>query len=225
MKTLGGGASAPQSNMTTSRTEVPPPKCCDVKGDGASAPQSNMAISGTKVPPPGKHANLPHIDLKGYYQFITFRTHDSIDDFLKRLSSQNNMSSNMKQYKIDTYLDTSKKGCYLNNDILQFLKEFFLKYDKKLYELIALSVMPNHIHILFKQKVELSKILQQIKGSSSFQINKILGIKGQFWEDGYYDKLIRDENHFSTTYEYIKFNAVKAGLDDAKERFYGIYEV
>ena len=196
-----------------------------LQGGGASAPQDDMTKSGTEVPPPSnKHSNLPHIDLKGYYQFVTFRTYDSIDDFLKQLSSQNDMSSNIKQYKIDTYLDKSKKGCYLNDDILHFLMEFFLQYDKKLYELMALSVMPNHIHILFKQNVELSKILQQIKGSSAFQINKILGIKGKFWEDGYYDKLMRNENHFSLTYDYIKYNAIKAGLDDAKERFYGIYE-
>ena len=196
-----------------------------LQGGGASAPQDGMTKSGTEVPPPSnKHSNLPHIDLKGYYQFVTFRTYDSIDDFLKQLSSQNDMSSNIKQYKIDTYLDKSKKGCYLNDDILHFLMEFFLQYDKKLYELMALSVMPNHIHILFKQNVELSKILQQIKGSSAFQINKILGTKGKFWEDGYYDKLMRNENHFSLTYDYIKYNAIKAGLDDAKERFYGIYE-
>ena len=31
-----------------------------------------------------KHNNLPHIDLLGYYQFVTFRTFDSVDDFLKR---------------------------------------------------------------------------------------------------------------------------------------------
>ena len=201
MKPLGGGALAPQ------------------KQGGEVLTSQN---SGTEVPPP-KRVNLPHIDLKGHYQFVTFRTHDSIDDFLKRLSTSD-ISSNVRQYKIDAYLDISKKGCYLHNEILQFLKDFFLKYDKELYELIAFSIMPNHIHILFKQKAELAKILQQLKGSSAFQINKMLKRKGTFWEDGYYDKLIRDENHFSTTYEYIKYNAIKAGLDDAKKRFYGVYD-
>ena len=84
--------------------------------------------------------------------------------------------------------------------------------------------MPNHVHILFKQHEELAKIMQLLKGSSAYQLNKLLGCKGKFWEDGYYDKLIRNEDHFSLTYEYIKYNAVKAGLSDSKERFYGIYE-
>ena len=192
------------------------------QGGGASAPQDNRGKSGTEVPAP-KHLNLPHIDVKGHYQFVTFRTHDSIDDFLKRLSAEN-LSANIRQYKIDEYLDISQKGCYLHNEILQFLKDFFIQKDKELYELIAFSVMPNHIHILFKQKIELAKIMQVLKGSSAFQINKMLGRKGKFWEDSYYDKLIRDENHFSTTYEYIKYNAIKAELNDAKDRFYGIYD-
>ena len=192
------------------------------QGGGASAPQDNREKSGTEVTPP-KHLNLPHIDVKGHYQFVTFRTHDSIDDFLKRLSLEN-ISSKIRQYKIDEYLDVSQKGCYLNNEILQFLKEFFIQKDKELYELISFSVMPNHIHILFKQKTELAKTMQVLKGASAFQINKLLARKGKFWEDGYYDKLIRDENHFSATYEYIKYNAIKAELNDAKERFYGIYD-
>ena len=63
-----------------------------------------------------------------------------------------------------------------------------------------------------------------LKGSTSFQINKMLGRKGAFWEENYYDTAIRDENHFDVVYEYIKYNPIKAELEDCKERFYGIYE-
>ncbi len=219
MKPLGGGASAPQKHITKSRTEVLPPY---TQGGGALAPLNDRLTCRTEVPPP-KRVNLPHIDLKGHYQFVTFRTHDSIDDFLKRLSAEN-LSANIRQYKIDKYLDHSSNGCYLNTEALILLKSFFLEKDKELYELIAFSVMPNHVHILFKQYEELAKIMQLLKGSSAYQLNRLLERKGKFWEDGYYDKLIRNEDHFSMTYEYIKYNAVKAGLTDSKERFYGIYE-
>ena len=64
--------------------------------------------------------------------------------------------------------------------------------------------MPNHVHILFKQNIELSKIMKILKGSTAFQINKILKREGIFWESNYYDKIIRDKNHFETVYEYIK---------------------
>jgi REP element-mobilizing transposase RayT len=44
------------------------------------------------------------------------------------------------------------------------------------------------------------------------------------WERGYFDKAIRDEKHFQIVYDYIKNNAIKAKLHDAKQRFYGIYD-
>jgi len=179
-------------------------------------------INTTEVASPKKR-NLPHADLIGYYQFLTFRTHDSIDDFLTRLSSEN-ISTSLKQYRADEYLDNSSKGAYLNGDVLSYLKEFLLKQNGTLYELVSFSIMPNHLHILFKQKIEIAKTVQRIKGASSIGINKILQRKGIFWEKGYFDKAIRNEKHFDTVYNYIENNAIKADLSDAKERFYGIYE-
>lgn len=197
MKTKGGGTLVPQEDETNNNwTEVQSPSKC-------------------------KFLNLPHIDMIGYYQFVTFRTYDSIDDFLKRLSNED-ISTNKKQYKIDNYLDNSFNGCYLNDNIVGYLKDFFINKHKDIYKLIAFCIMPNHIHLLFKQNIELDKIMKTLKGSSSNAINKLLGKKGKFWESGYYDKAIRDEKHFMITYEYIKNNPIKAGLD--KDRFYGIYE-
>ncbi len=169
-----------------------------------------------------KKRNLPHIDLVGYYQFVTFRTHDSIDDFLKRISEED-ISTSLKQYKADEYLDGSPKGAYLNGEVLQWLKRFLLSKDEILYNLVAFSIMPNHLHLLFKQKEEIAKTIKIIKGASAFEINKILTRKGSLWEKGYFDKGIRDQAHFDTVYNYIANNAVKANLTDAEDRFYGIY--
>lgn len=190
-------------------------------GAGTLVPSSSMNKNGTEVPAPRRF--LPHIDLIGYYQFVTFRTHDSIDNYIKRVRNED-ISNQEKEYKIDKYIDLSTKGCYLNGDILEYLKDFFLNKDKSFYNLVAFCVMPNHVHILFKQNDELKKIMKVLKGSTSFHINKILERKGTFWEENYYDKVIRDEDHFHTVYDYIKNNAVKANLKDAKDRFYGIYE-
>ena len=170
-----------------------------------------------------RRRNLPHIDLVDRYQFVTFRTHDSIDEYLKRIANKD-ISTSLKQYEADQYLDTSKKGAYLNGEVLAYLYRFLLSKDRLLYELVAFSIMPNHLHLLFKQKEKIAKTVLLIKGASSFEINKILGRKGAFWEKGYFDKGIRDEAHFGIVYDYIANNAVKAGLNDSKERFYGIYK-
>ncbi len=170
-----------------------------------------------------KHSNLPHIDVKDHYQFVTFRTKESIDSYLKKLYISTE-TEKLKQYKIDTYLDRSKNGAFLNGQIILDIQKYFRSYDKKMYDLIALIVMPNHIHILFKQKDELKNIMKILKGGSARIVNSLLNQEGQVWASDYFDKLIRDEKHFALVYEYIKYNAVKVGLYDAKERFYGCYE-
>ena len=42
--------------------------------------------------------------------------------------------------------------------------------------------------------------------------NKVLGRSGSFWQDEYYDHLIRDEAEFTHAVEYILDNARRAGL-------------
>jgi len=170
-----------------------------------------------------KLSNLPHINLKEHYQFVTFRTKESTDIYLKKLYGSGEPEK-VKQYKVDAYLDTSDQGAYLNDKIVSEIQKYFLNYDGKIYKLVALVVMPNHIHILFKQKDELKNIMRILKGGSAHIVNKLLDRKGQVWTSDYFDKLIRDESHFSVVYEYIKYNALKAELTDATARFYGCYE-
>ena len=158
-----------------------------------------------------------------HYQFVTFRTKDSIDGYMEKLYGSND-SERLKQYKIDSYLDKSENGAFLNGQIVVDIQKYFQNYDKKMYKLIALVIMPNHIHILFKHEDALKNIMRILKGGSAHIVNKALDRKGQVWDSDYFDKLIRDEEHFSLVYEYIKYNAIKSGLDDVKERFYGCYE-
>ncbi|MDA3909204.1 MAG: transposase, partial [Sulfurimonas sp.] len=123
------------------------------------------------------------------------------------------------------YLDSSQKGSYLNGDVLMKMSEFLKSRDNNLYELIAYTIMPNHIHILIKPLDKLALVVKSIKGSSAKMINDILKRRGKFWANDYYDKTIRDEKHFQTVYNYIKNNPLKLGETEVSlPRFYGIYE-
>lgn len=190
----GGGVSTPQKGVVSHSkcgTKVPLPNMCD-----------------TKVSPP-KCSHLPHIDLVGHYQFVTFRTYDSVDEFVRKWDLSPAMSNKEKQLKIDAYLDTSANGAYLEGEVLEWLSEFLLSQDKKLYDLVAFAIMNNHVHILFKPLESLSKVMQRVKGVSAKKINDLLGKSGKFWADDYYDKVMRDEKHFGVVYEYIKNNPLK----------------
>ena len=167
------------------------------------------------------HTNLPHIDITGHYQFVTFRTYESIDDYLKKFDLKFDEAPK-RQYRIDRYLDTSPKGAYLNGEILEITKDFLIQKNGEVYELVSFCVMPNHVHILFKQKDELARTMRILKGGSARLINQKLGRTGKFWENDYYDKAIRNQHHFQITYEYIRNNPLKAGLD--LERFYSVFE-
>ena len=171
-----------------------------------------------------KHKHLPHFDIKNHYQFITFRTYGSVDAYLKKLA-QHNLPNKQKQHLIDEYLDRSTAGAVLNSEVLVLLNTFIKEHDSVLYELLAFCIMPNHVHLLIKPWVDLDKLMQKLKGGSAKLINDNLQTKGRFWAADYYDKLIRDEKHFSVVYRYIKNNPLVLGEAEASfPRFYGIYE-
>ena len=167
---------------------------------------------------------LHHYSELNTYQFVTFRTQDSVDAYLLGIHGNPNLSASEKQMKIDEYCDLSNKGCYLNGEILTLTMSYIKKLEPEYYQLYAVSIMPNHVHLLFQQKQALSVVMQKIKGATAFYINQHLSRKGHFWEKSYFDKALRDEKHFHVVYEYIKNNAVKANLSDADLRFYGTLE-
>ena len=169
------------------------------------------------------HKKLPHINAIEHFQFLTFRTNDSIDSFIQKLIEDKSIKQNIKQFKIDNLLDKSSNGAYLNDDILSFLYDFFIEMDDDIYDLVSFVIMPNHIHMLFKQIKPIDVTIRTIKSKSAIGINKLLGKSGKFWASDYYDKVIRDEEHFDKVYNYIRNNALRVGLD-LECRFYSVYE-
>ena len=170
-----------------------------------------------------KHSKLPHVDLQDHYQFITFRTLDSLDAFLDKIS-QEKISNRKKQLLIDRHLDRSPNGAYLWGEAITIFRDVVLRDDKG-YQVAAMAIMPNHIHLLIKQKTNLSGIVKYIKGKSAIDLNRHLEKNGQFWSKDYYDRAIRDEHHFEQVYRYILNNPIKANLPDASRRIYSIYEI
>jgi REP element-mobilizing transposase RayT len=169
------------------------------------------------------HSKLPHIDLKEHYQFITFRTNASLSSYLEKLYASD-LENRKKQMLIDDHLDHSSNGAYLYGERIEIVKKVIFAKEGEWYEVVALSVMPNHIHLLLKQKVSVGKIMKYIKAKSAIDLNKVLGLSGQFWANDYYDRVIRNEMHFDTVYRYVMHNPQKAGLQDAEKRVYGVYE-
>jgi REP element-mobilizing transposase RayT len=75
-------------------------------------------------------------------------------------------------------------------------------------------VMPNHVHYLITrfENYELKDLLHSLKSYTAHEANKILQRTGQFWIEDYFDRYIRNQEHFRKTVQYIENNPVKAGL-------------
>lgn len=99
-------------------------------------------------------------------------------------------------------------------EIAEIIKSSLLKYDEERYKLLAWVIMPNHIHLLLKpiNDWSLSKILQLFKSFTALESNKVLGREGKFWMREYFDRYIRDTEHFDKAFRYIENNPLKAGL-------------
>jgi REP element-mobilizing transposase RayT len=80
--------------------------------------------------------------------------------------------------------------------------------------MISFVVMPNHVHALFVQNPlwPLEKLIRSWKGFTARQINKLIGRTGSFWQRDYFDRLVRDEEHFANCVRYIRRNPSKAKL-------------
>ncbi len=79
--------------------------------------------------------------------------------------------------------------------------------------------MPNHVHVLITpfEGFTLSVILHSWKSYTAKKANRLLHRRGQFWQEEYFDRYIRTEEHYRRAIEYIELNPVMAGLCKKKE--------
>lgn len=163
-----------------------------------------------------KRKYLPHYDNDKVYQFITFRLYDSVPKSLlfkwrDELLLNNKFDKDSDNYvalerKIHVYEDSGYGACYLQNPLIyNLVKETFEIFDKERYELIEWVIMPNHVHLVIRPNPDfsLSKIVHSWKSYTANKANQILGRKGEFWMKDYFDRYIRNEEHFDRVIKYI----------------------
>jgi REP element-mobilizing transposase RayT len=167
-------------------------------------------------------SDLPHFDNPNVVQGVTFRLHDSLPKaVVKSLSAEiSGEMDSAKRQKIEELLNAGYGECYLKElKIGRIVEETLLHFDNERYRLIAWVIMPNHVHVLFQQWEGhlLSDVVGGWKSFSASKINAQLGRKGKLWFPDYFDRFIRDEQHFLNAVNSIYENPVKAGLVEFAE--------
>ncbi len=166
----------------------------------------------------GWHENgyLPHRDVPGLLQFVTFRL---VDAFPEELQAEWEAllrieDDRRRRIELEAYLDKGRGECHLRRPDIAKVVEDSLRFRQGVqYELRAWVVMPNHVHLLFKVlDVPMSQLVDAWKGYTAKQANRLLGRKGHFWQDGYWDTYMRDNEHEARTRRYIESNPTKACL-------------
>jgi putative transposase len=159
---------------------------------------------------------LPHFDAPGVTQFVTFALHDSFP-VTRRAEMESVLrepDNSAKRKKVETWLDRGHGVCWLRQEgIAGLVEQIVLEADGHDYRMLAWVVMPNHLHLVVDVwDVPLSKLINRWKGKSSRLANKLLNRRGQFWEEDYYDTIVRDEKHLAVAIRYTEQNPCKSRL-------------
>ncbi len=87
------------------------------------------------------------------------------------------------------------------------------------YLLHEFVLMPDHLHLLLTpgMTTTLEKVMQLIKGGSSYEIHKRRGHRAEVWQPGFHEWTVRDAQDFASRGTYIRMNPVAAKLVEAPE--------
>jgi REP element-mobilizing transposase RayT len=166
------------------------------------------------------NGTLPHFDNVGVTQAITFRLADSLPRaVLKRIdletarliTDDNEEIARERQSRLEAALDICHGSCILRHfDNAVIVRDALTHFHGKRYALHAWVIMPNHVHALIQQQEGgiLSTIVRSWKGYTAKKIQS----GGRLWQRDYWDRYIRNEEHFRKCIEYIHANPVKAKL-------------
>ena len=159
---------------------------------------------------------LPHCDVPGVTQFVTFRLADALPasrrsewEALLKIRSERE-----RRLELEAYLDRGAGNCWLARGQIAALTENALRhFDGERYQLQAWVVMPNHVHVLVDiWQTPLAAVMQSWKRFIAREANRLLGREGTLWEREYWDTRIRDEEHLRKAARYVEANPVKAHL-------------
>ncbi|OGC83098.1 MAG: hypothetical protein A2W07_00285 [candidate division Zixibacteria bacterium RBG_16_43_9] len=103
--------------------------------------------------------------------------------------------------------------------------EHVIKNNEKFYTLIAVVIMPDHVHLMLTPSGEcqLRRIMKGIKGTTARLINIKKRTSGSVWMKESFDRIIRDQKELDEKLNYMLYNSVKKNLVDDPYKYHGWY--
>lgn len=99
-------------------------------------------------------------------------------------------------------------------EIADLVADTLLFLNGKDCRIIAFTIMPNHVHVILDQAQRvLFRIMQSFKRYAAKQANMLLQRPGNpFWQEEYFDYLIRNDGDLLRKIHYVLQNPVEAGF-------------
>lgn len=117
--------------------------------------------------------------------------------------------------RFERWLDRGYSSCLLRDPVNARMVEDALRhFEGERYLLHAWVIMPNHVHVLASLVASstIGDLMKSWKGYTAKQLNERRGTSGSVWQKSYFDRLIRDWEHFGKCVRYIRRNPSKAHL-------------
>jgi REP element-mobilizing transposase RayT len=168
---------------------------------------------------------VPHRNVPGARQFITWRLDDALDaDVWEAWKRQYYRPEDKPTlYRVaERRLDEHRGKAYFRNVAAgAVVMRTLLDKQSVGYELLTAVVMPNHVHAVVRipSELELAEVVRRMKGASARAANAFLGRGGRLWQPNYFDRVIRSDEQFARVQNYIHWNPVKAGLCTDPKRY------
>jgi hypothetical protein len=146
---------------------------------------------------------VPHRDEPGLTQFVTFRLADSVPADLReaweRLLAMED--DRERRIQIEAWLDLGHGPCHLKDErVARIVADSLRHFDGSRYWLLAWTIMPNHVHVLFETgDTPMAEIIRSWKQFTARKANTLLGRTGPFWQADYWDTYMRDPEHEERT--------------------------
>jgi REP element-mobilizing transposase RayT len=130
------------------------------------------------------------------------------------------MSSGLHRYILDnhayhTISTTLNRHQLLSNpSVAQIVLDAIQVIRRDKAFVLAYAVMPDHLHLLLvpKEPLSISQVMQSLKGFTAREINRMNHTSGSVWQQGFYDRVVRDEAQLGAAIQYIEGNPVTDGL-------------
>lgn len=179
---------------------------------------------------------LPHMDVAGEIQAITFRLADAlpkqkIEHWKRELAAgsagletggSDSLRARELREQIARYEDAGHGCCLLRSpEHAKTVQDALLHFDGERYRLLEWCIMPNHVHVII-QPAEghlLDRIVKSWKTFTARKIHESTGDTGPLWQRDYHDRYIRDLDHLASARAYVRHNPVKAGLCASPEEW------